>query len=633
MKALLLSVSSESFFYDQVVVPFGLASLGSYVARDGVELKGLEMNWPPERIAARYLREDPDLLDEIAAFAPDVVAMTAYSGNIHNVLFWADAIKRRVPNGAVIVGGNHASYIAEEIVAERPSVDAVCRFEGEQAFSELCRRVADGARDFGDIPSLVWRRDGAVVVNDLAATIPDLDDLPPLNDGLFETGRPEARVHADLITARGCPFHCTFCNCNHYWGKKYRTFSTDRVVEELRRLKARYPALETVRFRDESMTISKPRCLELCEKLIAADLGLRFHAHSRLDGLDADVIPLLARAGFEQLYIGLESGSQAVLERLRKGIRVERVAEVVRLLRENGVAFRVSLILGTPDETLDEAMETVGLVKRHDLTFDEFYFGVGIVIYPGTTDCETFLRRSPDHQWLTPSPLPDGYTYRRDSRGNVTAILHLGMRYELPALYERLNAQLSDRLVTEGERDYFDYRSAVSLVERIAHDHGSEDAARARLRELLKAVDELGKPWAIFRDGLFYRRLVGPTLADLAPRNFVGVFSPWDEDASVRQSLRTVRTVLLAITEKEARGGAVRDVVLERWRFRGKAVLLDTLLRETAAGAAHDPPALLAGHDFEPDLSLRYRLGRLLRRLGLYGIARKLLDCVRGGRP
>src|SRR3990172_10341235 len=138
MKILLLSVNSRTFFYNQVLIPFGLASLGTYVQDDGYIIKGIEMNTPPERIPLRYLKVDVKLLNEINQFQPDLIAMTTYSENIHNVLFWADKIKRKLPKAIISVGGNHASYIAGEILEKCPAVDVIVRFEGETAFRLLC---------------------------------------------------------------------------------------------------------------------------------------------------------------------------------------------------------------------------------------------------------------------------------------------------------------------------------------------------------------------------------------------------------------------------------------------------------------------------------------------------------------
>jgi len=185
MRILLLSVNSRTFFYDQLVVPFGLSCLGSYVQDRGYTIKGIEMNSPPEMIPERYLKVDRQLLDEITQYVPDLIAMSTYAENIHNVLFWAETIKGSLPETTILVGGNHASYIAEEILVKCPAVDAVVRFEGEIPFEQICRKIENNNKNFHDVPSITYRGNGTIVENQAIGLIPDLNILPPLNRDFF----------------------------------------------------------------------------------------------------------------------------------------------------------------------------------------------------------------------------------------------------------------------------------------------------------------------------------------------------------------------------------------------------------------------------------------------------------------
>ena len=403
MKILLLNINSYNFFYGQLVIPFGLASLGSYVEGEGYTIKGIDMNTPPERIPLRYLHLDEELLEEIKEYSPDLVAMSSYASNMHNILFWAEAVKMVLPKTCIVVGGNHASYIAGEVLEKCPAIDMVVRFEGEISFKMICGHIDKDNRNCSDIPNITYRKEKKVAENAQIGLIENLDLLPPLNRGYFEDAGDKQKVtHIDMITARGCPFHCTFCDCNHYWGKTYRTQDVEMVVGKLERLCHEYPNLKTVRFRDESITINKGRCIALCEEIVNARLNatLKFQAHSRLDGLDEEVVKHLAEAGFEKLFIGFESGSQAVLRRLKKGIDISKAYATIRLLKQYGVKPRISFLIATRNETFRESMETVKLIKKLKLNRDEFYIGSSIQIYPGTYEHEKFLEQNPDYKWL-----------------------------------------------------------------------------------------------------------------------------------------------------------------------------------------------------------------------------------------
>ena len=552
MKILLLSVNSETFFYNQVVIPFGLASLGTYVRDDGHTIAGIEMNTPPEKIAGRYLNVDGELLGRIVAFDPDVVAMSTYAENIHNVLFWAGVIKHHVPKARIILGGNHASYIASEIMETSDAVDFVVRFEGEKPFRSLCRKIEHDDTDYRDVPNLTYRQNGTIVETETAPLIEHLDELPKLARDFFEREDRLEVNHADIITARGCPFNCTFCNCNHFWNKRYRTVSTDRVIEELHDLKARYPNLKTIRIRDESVSIDRRRCKELCNKIAAQGLGLKLQAHSRLDGLDEEIIQHLAKAGYEQLFIGLESGSPSVLERLNKGIDADDIRTIVPHLRKYGISFRLSLMLATPGETLDEVRETLNLIEDLDLDFDEFYFGLGIIIYPGTTDCRTFLKRHSDFRWLGFQKLSAGYYNVTDNSNNVTRISHRNPRYDLRELYALINGCLSGRLQSHGETDYFHLASIKSRVNDIETSFGESESRRSFLRAVLGALDERDETWGIVANYSYYAALLEDVAANTDFKHFVGMYTLVKDERSVGERLaRKANSLLFAVPENE----------------------------------------------------------------------------------
>lgn len=401
LKILLLSVSSTSFFYEQLVMPFGLVSLGSYVDSPGYEIRGIELNRPAQKVIQRYLKVDEEIMSQVVEFSPDVIAMSTYASNIYNVLFWADAIKERLPQTFVVIGGNHASYMGRECLDKHKGLDAVIRFEGEIPFKMLCEKLACNDLSLADVPNLIYRDGDNIIENDSITYMEDLDALPILNRSFFGDQHADRDLtHADIISARGCTANCTFCNCNHYWSKTHRTRSIGSVVEEIRVLKAKYP-LKSVRFRDETLTLRKKYCIEVCNAIVAANLNdIKYQAHSRLDGLDEEVIKTLAQAGFELLFIGVESGSKKVLKRLKKGINLAKLETIIPLLRKYRIKFRLSFMSSTPEESFWQTLETVKLIKKLKLKRDEYYIGVGIDIYPGTSECERFLQMHPDYEWL-----------------------------------------------------------------------------------------------------------------------------------------------------------------------------------------------------------------------------------------
>jgi anaerobic magnesium-protoporphyrin IX monomethyl ester cyclase len=421
-KILLLSVSSTSFFYEQVVMPFGLASLASFVDCPAYQIRGIELNWPAEKIMQRYLKADQEILQQILDFSPDMVAMSTYAENMYNVIFWADVIKQKLADCFVVAGGNHASYLGRECLSKCNAIDAVVKFEGEIPFKMLCEKCFAKNYDFKDVPNLVWRENGQIIENPKTVLLDSIETLPIINRTYFVSGQNDkALTHADVISARGCPFHCTFCDCNHYWQKTHRTRGVNSVIKELKQLLADNPNVKSVRFRDESITLKKPYCMELCNALIDNNIKLEFHAHSRLDGLDEELIATLAKAGFKLLFIGVESGSEKVLRNLKKGIKLEKLAPNLELLRKYGVNFRLSFMSSTPGETFFDTIKTVKLIKKLKLKRNEYYMGIGIDIYPGTEECNKFLRLNPSYQWISNKDFKFNGRYfaKRDLFGNI----------------------------------------------------------------------------------------------------------------------------------------------------------------------------------------------------------------------
>ena len=627
MRILLLNVSSESLFYSQLVVPFGLASLAAYLSNKRDVIHGIDMNSAERKIPQRYLSVDSDLLQQIKTFEPDLVGMTAYSWNMHNVLFWAKVIKTAIPNTTICVGGNHASYIGTEILETCPDVDFVIRFEGEIPFKDLCDNLADRVGHFEQISNLTFRRGDTVVETSICELIRDMDSLPILDRHIFEPRDRTLLTHADIITARGCPFQCTFCNCNHYWGKRYRFFSSDRTIEELKQLKERYPRLHTVRFRDEALTISRKHCLELCEALDKENLGLQYQAQSRLDGLDEEVIAALARTGFNRVYIGLESGSKAVLSRLKKGIDIDLTPKIIQLLRKYKLPVRFSTITGTPGETMNEARETLDLLHNLDLNFDEFYLGNGLQIYPGTQDCEVFLKKFPDYRWLQKRDLADGYVQSRDRQGNPTCVMFYGAEYTYEELICEFDSQFRAKLESYGYASYRDLEREKSATVLAIDRLRDNPQFLITLKRLFKRIDAQGKPWMVHIFGILSDVIQPQLFDDPQLTNFRGLILPDEESrvgrVDIRQKLQETQTLLMTMSDAAAQETGMVIKVRYRWRFSGEMVLLESYLKSP------DPTEILSDlEDGEFPDQLLSHADLSSRRILKYFIKRKLVPLL-----
>lgn len=320
--------------------------------------------------------------------------------------------------GRVAVGGPHTSAVPESIPH---FVDHVIIGEGEEAILD----IVDGTS------SRVIQKD----------FIQDLDQLPmPAYDCFsnlpYDFGVkwfPQEPVFT-MNTSRGCPFRCAFCSVASVWGREYRYLSADRVVEDVSHLVSNYGA-KGIYFREDNFTASRKRTVSFCERLLREEIDIKWMCETRVDSLDRELIALMHRAGCEALYMGVESGSQRLLDFMKKGITLEQIHNVFRWCRETGIKTAASFIVGVPTETPAERRMTVDLSRA---------------IRPTTCSLNVFvgIPRSPLYDYVLENDL---YEYV-DDRGLVYLKAHDELVDEfygdkpatkLPAYYQRARALMA----------------------------------------------------------------------------------------------------------------------------------------------------------------------------------------------
>ncbi len=264
--------------------------------------------------------------------------------------------------GKIMVGGPHTS-VALETIPE--FVDFVVQGEGEQAIVDIVE---------GRVTERVLR----------CRRIDNLDDLPmpawdyfahqPYNWGVdWFDGSPVFTMN----TSRGCPFHCAFCSVGSIWGRKYTFFSAERLVADLDFLIKTYGA-RGIYFREDNFTVQRERTERFCRLLLDKGIKITWACETRVDTLDRELLALMRRAGLAAVYFGVESGSQAVLDRLKKGITVDQTRQAFAWCREFGVKTAASVIVGTPGETPQDLQQTQALISELQPTVTWHNVFVGI---------------------------------------------------------------------------------------------------------------------------------------------------------------------------------------------------------------------------------------------------------------
>jgi len=270
----------------------------------------------------------------------------------------------RARGAFAVAGGPDANVETEEYLEE--AFDAVVLGEGEVTAVQLVDALARDV-DWRELDGLAWMGDGGVVRSPPRDRIDDLDGIAfPARHlvDMEEYARRWRGRHGhyglSIMSSRGCPYSCAFCS-RPVFGRAVRRRSVENVVAELRELRLRFGA-DRVRFADDILPLDKGWVLELCRVIEEEDLGLEFECLARTDLMDAEVIAAMARAGFKEVFYGVESGSDPVLERMCKGQTRADIQRATSLTRQAGMVQHWFIMLGYPGETRADIESTIEMV-------------------------------------------------------------------------------------------------------------------------------------------------------------------------------------------------------------------------------------------------------------------------------
>jgi len=356
-------------------ISHGLASISAAARAAG---------FPVDLIDLRGLRGWDHFTRILHERRPQVVGFTMMSTDSEHVRTAAALVKEFDPAIITLAGGPHVSMAPDE-AARIAHLDYLVLGEGEDIFPRLLAGFARGERPAdrllrGERPELdrlpfsdrqifldEWRRCGVTVES---PEVPFVPDLPP--------------PFATIIAGRGCPFSCSFCKPGEdlLFGRAMRTRSPENVVAELAELAVRH-GLKSFLFHDDCLFHSRTWLESFAELYRQAGLNMLFFCQSRADLLvrNRDLLPGLRAIGLRGLFIGFESGSQRILDFLRKGTTVADNLEAARICRQHRLAIWANYMLGIPTETREEALATVEMIR----TIDPDYFSPAFFTpQPGT---------------------------------------------------------------------------------------------------------------------------------------------------------------------------------------------------------------------------------------------------------
>jgi anaerobic magnesium-protoporphyrin IX monomethyl ester cyclase len=337
--------------------PLGILYLSAFLKRAGFSVDVFDSTF----------RDFSDFEAAVQLQKPRIVGLYANIITRDNVFRLARIAKA---NGVefVLVGGPDASEWCDQYFAN--GVDIIGTNEGELTLQELIPHLQQhGMKDLGEVRGIIFMKDGRVHRTPPRPAIADLDSLPwpdrdvlNLNEYFAAWKSRHGESSVSLITARGCPFHCTWCSSDVF-GHTHRQRSPKDVVDEMLMLKERYNP-DIMWISDDVLTINKKWTLEFVREVKARNAQHPYECLSRVDLVDRDILKGLSETGCFRIWYGAESGSQKVLDSMRKGTTIEQVRKAAHMTKEFGMQAGFFILLGYPDETTADIRATIDFLKE-----------------------------------------------------------------------------------------------------------------------------------------------------------------------------------------------------------------------------------------------------------------------------
>ncbi len=367
-----LSKEDNLFTNESLTPSLGLASLSACCRRQNIDCTILDL-----RLGHRKIN---DIITYIEKKRPALIGITAFTDEINSAGETAKLIKKKLPETIIVVGGPHASAIPVKTLEEFIDFDVAVIGEGEETFVELVNAATqDNGNNLKDIKGTAFRTDSGILIAPSRELI-DINNLPVPAWDMFELKHYNTLL--PVITSRGCPYPCYFCNPN-YLGKRVRVKAFDKVVDEIEYCVEKY-GVTRFQFADATLSLLKNSAAKMCDELIIRGLNkkIKWDCEIRADSLNEELLAKMKAAGCGCIALGAETGNDMILEEVvKKGETKDQIRNAVKLAKKVGLLVRCFFILGHYKETVDTIKETIRFAL--ELNPDALSFGL-MVPNPGS---------------------------------------------------------------------------------------------------------------------------------------------------------------------------------------------------------------------------------------------------------
>lgn len=363
------------------MMSLGLAYLASYLRK--------KTNHQIAILDAEVKGMDYEIIKEsIKNEQPEIIGITCPTPTMSHVFKIAEIVKTEIsPRITIVLGGIHPTALPEETI-KNPFVDFVVAGEGEITLYELIEEIKGKGRNFNKIDGLYFKMNKEIITTSPRKLIANIDEIPfPARD-LFDLSlyysAPTKKVSSDpagpILTSRGCAFNCIHCISQKIWGRCVRFRSVQNVIQEIEECINKFGIKEFNVF-DDTFTLNEKRAFEICDEIIKRKLNISWIAFSRVNTISKDLAKKMHEAGCKKISFGLESGSQKILDLMRKQATIEMARKAVNAVAKQGILVHASFMFGNIGETEETIKETIEFAKSLPLDNATFFITSP---FPGT---------------------------------------------------------------------------------------------------------------------------------------------------------------------------------------------------------------------------------------------------------
>jgi anaerobic magnesium-protoporphyrin IX monomethyl ester cyclase len=294
----------------------------------------------------------------------DIIAIGCWSDFLPHVIIALDRIKKKFPSKIIILGGIGPTEVAEQILTRFQFINFIIKGCGVYALPKLIKKVMDRDTALSDIEGLVFRSNAGVISNYYSGYHLNIPNLPAYH----RLENIQSYFDFPIFTSFGCPYQCTFCNIQSVFPKKVAYRDLNQVLDEIKiikKMKNNKPF--EIGICDEGFIVDRERVVKFCKLLMSKKSHIKWRCYGRVDRMDEELLKIMSRSGCVSIFYGIESGSNRILGKIKKGFTIEEAMKTLFLSKKYIKAVMASFIYLYPFEDLQSFKETLFFVKylRH----------------------------------------------------------------------------------------------------------------------------------------------------------------------------------------------------------------------------------------------------------------------------